>query len=139
MTPSPTRSKGQGSGKPRRLLISRLSQEELQIAALLYPERSYWRPKTRGDCQNVDRPCGYTTCRFNMYLDTNEKGSIIFNFPDVEPWDMDPKRSCALDMADHPRTLEEVGEAFNVTRERIRQIERIALLKFFQKAAFAKD
>lgn len=30
----------------------------------------------------------------------------------------------------HPRTLEEVGKVFNVTRERIRQIERVAVRKF---------
>ena len=30
---------------------------------------------------------------------------------------------------DRPRTLEEVGKAFNVTRERIRQIEAKALRK----------
>ena len=29
----------------------------------------------------------------------------------------------------HPRTLEEVGKSFNVTRERIRQIEAKALRK----------
>ncbi len=29
----------------------------------------------------------------------------------------------------HPRTLEEVGQAFNVTRERIRQIENHTLKK----------
>jgi RNA polymerase primary sigma factor len=30
---------------------------------------------------------------------------------------------------EHPRTLDEVGRTFNVTRERIRQIERNALCK----------
>ena len=30
----------------------------------------------------------------------------------------------------HPRTLEEVGREFNVTRERVRQIEGKALRKF---------
>ena len=42
------------------------------------------------------------------------------------------KRSCACVLAwkmAAPRTLEEVGKEFNVTRERIRQIEAKALRK----------
>ena len=39
-------------------------------------------------------------------------------------------RSFVLALEDgHPRTLEEVGKEFNVTRERIRQIEAKALRK----------
>ena len=38
--------------------------------------------------------------------------------------------SCGFGLEDgHPRTLEEVGKEFNVTRERIRQIEAKALRK----------
>ena len=37
-------------------------------------------------------------------------------------------QTCALPIW-HPRTLEEVGKEFNVTRERIRQIEAKALRK----------
>ncbi len=30
---------------------------------------------------------------------------------------------------EHPRTLDDVGRTFNVTRERVRQIENVALMK----------
>lgn len=97
------------------------------IGALLYPERNYWRPKTRADCANVQRPCGFLSCRMNNFLDRTPNGSLQLNFPELQPWDMNPDRSCALDMANEPHTLEEVGDAINVTRERARQIETQAL------------
>ena len=40
----------------------------------------------------------------------------------------DPKRGYGLG-GEHPRTLDEVGRTFNVTRERIRQIENQSLKK----------
>jgi hypothetical protein len=52
-------------------------------------------------------------------------GSITLNFPDVEPGQL--VHSCALDLAEYEHTLDEVGEALNVTRERVRQLERHAL------------
>lgn len=71
-------------------------------------------PEVRGDCLpggiNEVRPCRWITCRY--HLSHSEKAS------------------CALDVADEGGlTLEEVGELMGVTRERIRQIEEIALRK----------
>jgi hypothetical protein len=37
--------------------------------------------------------------------------------------EMDPEKSCVLDMSECPRTLEEIGQAMGLTRERVRQIE----------------
>ena len=37
--------------------------------------------------------------------------------------EMDPAKSCVLDMSEYPRTLEEIGQAMGLTRERVRQIE----------------
>lgn len=109
----------------RRKAISmkRLSKEELRIGALLYPERNYWRPATRGDCANVARPCPYVGCRHHLYLDVTESGAL--KVEDGEPWDM--KHSCSLDVADEGGlTLDEVGQILGLTRERVRQIEERA-------------
>ncbi len=102
----------------------------LQIRQLLYPEAVTGRPKTRGDCAGVARPCPYVACRHNLYLDINKTGNIRYTRLGLEPWDVDPEKSCALDIADKGGvTLEEIGEILDVTRERVRQIEAIALRK----------
>lgn len=67
------------------------------------------RPLTRGDCIDAARPCRWSTCRHHL-----ESGGA----------------SCSLDVAElGGLTLQEVGDVFEVSRERIRQIERDALRK----------
>ena len=115
--------------RPKTIAMKRLTKEEMRIGALLYPERSYWRPKTRGECSNVARPCPYVSCKYHLYVDINPTtGSIKVNFPDREVWEL--SHSCALDVAERGgTTLEEVGEILNLTRERIRQVEVRGLLR----------
>jgi len=115
--------------RAKTIAMKRLTKEELRIGALLYPERSYWRPKSRGECANVARPCPYVSCKHHLYIDVNPAtGSIKINFPDLEVWEL--RHSCALDVAQTGGiTLEEVGEILNLTRERIRQVEVRGLLK----------
>ncbi|MEX1362046.1 MAG: sigma factor-like helix-turn-helix DNA-binding protein [Nannocystaceae bacterium] len=115
--------------KAKTIAMKRLTKEELRIGALLYPERSYWRPSTRGECANVARPCPYVSCKYHLYIDVNPAtGSIKVNFPDREVWEL--KESCALDVANQGGiTLEEVGDILNLTRERIRQVEVRGLMK----------
>lgn len=58
-----------------------------------------------------------------------ERAAVIerYGFGALQP-------SCALDVADYrDSTLEEVGEFMGVTRERIRQIESVALAKVKKK------
>jgi hypothetical protein len=101
-----------------------------QINALLYPERDFWRPRVREDCAEIPRPCPYVGCRHHMYLDVdNRAGTIRFNYPDKEPWELNPDESCSLDIVDKSRadlTLLEIGEIMCLTRERVRQIESVA-------------
>ena len=115
--------------RAKTIAMKRLTKEELRIGALLYPERSYWRPSSRGECANVARPCPYVSCKYHLYIDVNPStGSIKVNFPDREVWEL--KESCALDVAQQGGiTLEEVGEILNLTRERIRQVEVRGLMK----------
>ena len=135
-TKTQTKTRGGKNPKPitrraraKTIAMKRLTKEELRIGALLYPERSYWRPKNRGECANVARPCPYVSCKYHLYIDVNPNtGSIKVNFPDREVWELE--RSCALDVAQEGGiTLEEVGEILNLTRERIRQVEVRGLLK----------
>lgn len=115
--------------RAKTIAMKRLTKEELRIGALLYPERSYWRPQSRGECANVARPCPYVSCKYHLYIDVNPTtGSIKINFPDLEVWEL--QHSCALDVAGQGGiTLEEVGEILNLTRERIRQVEVRGLMK----------
>jgi hypothetical protein len=115
--------------RARTIAMRRLTKEELRIGALLYPERSYWRPQSRGECANVGRPCPYVSCKYHLYIDVARRtGSIKVNFPDREVWELE--HSCALDIAEQGGiTLEEVGEILNLTAERIRQVESRGLLK----------
>lgn len=90
----------------------------------------YERPVTRADCVEGLRPCPYVGCRHNLFLEVEPSGSIRFNFPGLD-FDEIP-HTCALDVAEAAgATLEEVGDAINVTRERVRQIEEkaVALLR----------
>lgn len=84
------------------------------------------RPQTRAECVDGHRPCPFVSCT-HLYLDvTPETGSLKLNFPDLEVDEL--AETCALDVADRgPHTLEDVGDLLNITRERARQIEAIAL------------
>ena len=87
------------------------------------------RPRTRGECANVPRPCPFVSCSKHLYLDVNpDTEKLKLNFPDIEPHQM--IESCSQDMADRgPQTLEAIGAAVNVTRERARQIVETGLAK----------
>lgn len=124
----------------KTLAVRRITQVELAAGRAelqaIGADGPYWRPKTRGDCARVPRPCPYVACSKNLFLDVSETGSIILNFPHLEPGQMPPDRSCALDLAERgTMTLEEIAVVTNLTRERIRQVEMRALLKRARPAA----
>lgn len=84
------------------------------------------------------RPCVFAACKHSLYLDISETGSIILNFPHLEPGEMPADQSCALDLAERGgMTLEQIATVTNLTRERIRQVELKALLRRARPAAIA--
>jgi hypothetical protein len=105
----------------------RLTKEEIRMKEFLDTVK-YEKPKCRAECRNGLRPCPFVSCKYHLYLDVTESGSIKLNFPDLEVWEME--ETCALDVAERGGiTLEEVGEIMNLTRERIRQLEVRGLIK----------
>jgi hypothetical protein len=89
------------------------------------------RPRRRSECEQGPRPCPWVGCRYNLYLDVNKAGSLVFNFPGRAPDEVPPAASCALDLAafEEGMTLTEVGGLFNLCRERVRQVQVVALAK----------
>lgn len=107
--------------KQARLVTEQYVQGLVDEAAAFEKEAHALRPRTRGDCQGGCRPCPWISCKFNLYLDVTEAGSIKFNFPEKELWEL--SETCALDVADKGGiTLEATGDLVGLTRERIRQI-----------------
>ncbi len=106
------------------------AKDLLRYIPIPYPE-DVERPKTRGDCANVERPCPFVSCRQNNYLHVRDSGAITFSWPGVEPSDVPAEWSCALDVAERGGcTLDEIAETMGgVSRERVRQIEERALEK----------
>jgi hypothetical protein len=123
------RRKRRTRARARTISIRRLSKAELNRGREMYPETDYWRPASRGDCMEMERPCPFVACKYHLYIDVHPvRGSIKINFPDVEVWEMTD--TCALDIADRGGiTLEEVGQIMNLTRERVRQLETQGLAK----------
>jgi len=80
---------------------------------------------TRADCKDLPRPCPHTACRYHM---TNEAPAGV-GHPNSRTHKADVCVADLLDAEPHPHTLDEIGELFGVTRERIRQIQAKALRK----------
>lgn len=121
------------SVRARSLSVKSLSKRTLALAfdpgprpRLLAERRA---PLRRSDCADGPRPCPFVSCRYHLFLDVSPRtGSIKLNFPDLAPWEL--TESCALDVADRGAApTETVGEAMNLTRERVRQVELVALAK----------
>ncbi len=127
--------------RPRTVANSRVGKKALERGRVLLPVTDHHRPRTRRDCEDMERPCPYVSCRYHLYLDVDEKnGSIKFPHPDIDPLDL--PQTCALDVADDgPISLEEIGAILNVSRERARQIESIALRRITRRhgAKLTKD
>ncbi len=98
------------------------------------------RPQTRAECRDMPRPCPFVGCRFHLYLDVNPRnGNVKYNFPDKEPWQLEV--SCSMDVAEAEGgvTLEEIGQVMNLTRERVRQVEVVALGQVGEEGTFHEE
>lgn len=139
--PRRARRKRRSRARARTISIRRLSKAELNRGRELYPETDYWKPRSRSECKDMERPCPFVSCKYHLYIDVHPvRGSIKLNFPDLEIWEM--TETCALDVADRGGiTLEEVGEIMNLTRERVRQVETagLARLQAYQGVDRLKD
>lgn len=59
----------------------------------------HWRPATRADCVDGERPCPYVGCKHHLYLEvTPSAGAIMYRHGDRELWELE--ETCALDVAD---------------------------------------
>lgn len=100
---------------------------------LLQNELKNWNPlifppTTYGDCKDHFEPCPWVRCHHHLLWDCykllKSKGNIeivriLFSMP----------VTCSLDYTKQDHTLEEIAQVFNMTRERVRQIEEKALRK----------
>jgi hypothetical protein len=101
------RRKRRSRARARTISIRRLSKAELNRGRELFPETDYWKPKSRSECKDMDRPCPFVSCKYHLYIDVHPvRGSIKLNFPDIEIW-----------------------EIMNLTRERVRQVETAGLAR----------
>ncbi len=122
-----SRNRRRTRARSKTIAPRRLTKEEIRMKEFL-DTVDLEKPKCRSQCSGGLRPCPFVSCRFNLFLDVTDSGSIKLNFPDLEIWELED--TCALDVAERGgTTLEEVGEIMNLTRERIRQIEVRGLLK----------
>lgn len=114
----------------RRITQTMIAAGAAEVADVDMPER----PRTRAECP-TERPCPWAGCRHHLALDVDvETGSIKLNFPHLEIDEM--AETCALDVADRGGAiLDIVGQMLNLTRERVRQIERPALQQLRQSSA----
>lgn len=114
----------------RALTVNMRTMRTEQKGQPATPLHEEMRPKTWGECESIERPCPFASCKFHLYLDESPAG-LKFNFPDIDPEDFDQlPATCALDAADEGGlSLEQVGVLMNMTRERVRQIEEQAMAK----------
>ena len=86
-------------------------------------------PATYGDCiaqgLAIDRPCPHANCRHSLLAEISHKGAVRLRSDRLNR-----QYSCALHESKEGLSLAQVGERLGVTRERVRQIETIALAKF---------
>lgn len=123
------RSRRRRTTRARTVSVKRMTKRERDLGRKDFPDAGRRVPATRGDCVNGLRPCPFVACVHHLYLDVSPKtGAIKLNFPDVDPDEI--PETCALDVAEQGgESLEVVGELMNMTRERLRQIEVLALAR----------
>jgi len=124
-----------GMGQARTESLERATKKKLALwrqevseEELLEVERS--RPRTRGECGSVPRPCPYVGCKHNLYLEAHPRtGNLTYLNPSLAPEEVPPEKSCVLDVADtNPdgMSYDDIADVIGVSRERVRQLLEIA-------------
>jgi hypothetical protein len=110
--------------------VTTMPPRRLHLTVL--PQVWHERPKTRGDCENMPRPCPWLSCRHHLALVVNvtrfSQQAVRSPFAGVMEGDLsEMKQTCSLDVADDgEHTLEEVADVMGVTRQRVEAIEHVA-------------
>lgn len=130
--------------------------EEIEDILFIDPESG--KPRIRWECKQGPRPCPWMSCRYNTVIDDirlsadgkeahisvgakNKRGKGLLRASDekvLELWESYAERgvsNCVLDHVEneHCMTLEEVGQVYGLTRERIRQVEYKGLKRVAKK------
>lgn len=126
-----------GSKFGARARVVPISKRALVEESKKYPQQpgvDYARPSqfARSDCKDGHRPCPLVSCRHHLFLEVLPSGSIKYNFPGVEPEDLE--HSCSLDVADAEKlSYEEIAAAVNLTRMGFSLVESEALAKLYRE------
>ena len=119
-----------GTGPLTTAELEEKARVDVELPRLL---RLVRRPRTRGDCADVPRPCPFVSCRHHLYLDVTHGGAVKLLSPDREPSDLPAAWSCSLDVAERLEhrgaSLPQIGRALNVSMARSGQIVDEALAK----------
>jgi len=96
------------------------------------------RPRTRGECSEVVRPCPYVSCRYNLFIDVTRDGSVVLNPIPINGY------SCALDVADDYKdlTMEDVSDLLNTEMQEVKSLTFNAarvVRRFFNKGDFVDE
>jgi hypothetical protein len=65
------RRKRRSRARAKTISIRRLSKTELNRGREEFPEMDYWRPQTRAECSDMERPCPFVSCKYHLYIDVH--------------------------------------------------------------------
>ena len=86
--------------------------------------KRFSRPTERSECKNGSRPCPWVSCKYHLLWDVNQDKVNLKSMTDDEivSYLLEMKETCALDMSEKEKTLQEIGEVLEISRERVRQL-----------------
>lgn len=93
-------------------------------------DAAHGRPKTRGECVSMPRPCPYVGCRYHLFLHVTQRGGLQFPFgDDVSELERMPA-TCTLDVADQGYiSREALAKIFNVSQQALVPLGHSALAR----------